>query len=190
MQIDESFRVKAPIQKVWEFLSDIEKLGSCFPEYVKKLERIDHRNYSSTVKAKVGFISATFEGIMTITKEEPPYRLEWVTKGKDSLIASVVNQKNSFYLKPLSEGETEVVYKAETNVGGKLATVGDKVIRGKAKQLALEFTQIVRQRLEEPGELEEENKKGRLRWISNTLNQRLLKRLVLYFRDIVWRGGK
>lgn len=151
MLIEEVFVVKAPIKKIWDFLMDIKNISSLFPQYIENIEVIDERNFIGIVKVKVSFLSATFKGLMTITDIDPPHRLESICKGKAPLVGSTVNQKNYLYLKEISENETEVRYKSELSVAGRLSTLGERVIRGKAKDIGKEFASAVKERLE--GEL-------------------------------------
>jgi carbon monoxide dehydrogenase subunit G len=149
MLIEEVFVVKAPIQKVWDFLIDIKSLSSLFPQYIKDIQIIDEKNFVGTVKVKVAFLSATFKGSMTITDIDPPRRLESICKGKAPLVGSTVSQKNYLYLKEISDNETEVRYRSEINVVGRLSTLGERAIRGKAKEIGKEFVLAIKNRLED-----------------------------------------
>ena len=57
MLVEDKFTVKAPIQKVWDYLVDPETMGSCVPG-CEKVGVIDERTYLTIVEAKVGPISA------------------------------------------------------------------------------------------------------------------------------------
>ncbi|NIM96673.1 MAG: carbon monoxide dehydrogenase, partial [candidate division Zixibacteria bacterium] len=48
MRVEERFRVKAPIERVWEFMLDPERIGPCIPGY-EKIEVLGENVYGSSV---------------------------------------------------------------------------------------------------------------------------------------------
>jgi carbon monoxide dehydrogenase subunit G len=51
--------------------------------------------------------------------------------------------------KSLSENETEISYRSEVMVVGKLATFGERIMRAKSKDLGKEFANNVQKKLEQ-----------------------------------------
>ncbi len=147
MLIEEKFSVKAPIEKVWDFLLDAPKLASCVPG-CEGVEAVDENTYLTSVKAKVGPISARFKIRLTITEKEAPRRLLTTGKGEDSGMASSLTSKNEIILRPLSENETEVNYRSEVSVLGTLGKFGEGIFRKKAKEVGEQFVQALRSKIE------------------------------------------
>src|SRR5215212_8392784 len=56
MVIESSFPVKAPPQKVWDFLIDPEQMVGCVPG-CSKVERLDDNSYRATMSVKVAYIT-------------------------------------------------------------------------------------------------------------------------------------
>ena len=56
MLIEETFAVRAPIEKVWDFLMDPDASGPCVPG-CEKVEVLDDKTYRVRVKTKISFIS-------------------------------------------------------------------------------------------------------------------------------------
>jgi carbon monoxide dehydrogenase subunit G len=104
--------------------------------------------YSVRVKTRVGFLSATFNLAVKIMEAEEPVRLMSVFEGKDSKIASRLKQVNTMELVDVSATRTEIRYKSEVTLMGKLATLGRSVIKGKAKQMMKEFSQKLKMEIE------------------------------------------
>lgn len=71
MLIEEKFVVLAPIQRVWDFMMEPEKITSCIPGCEKIIVR-DEKNYFAAVKAEVGPISVRFEFNTEIVEIAPP----------------------------------------------------------------------------------------------------------------------
>jgi len=147
MLIEEKFTVKAPREKVWAFLMNPNASGPCVPG-CEKIEVLDDKTYRVTVKVKIAFVSLAFNMMVKISEMNPPSHLETLATGEESGMASNIKAKNVLDLISLSEFETEVSYRSEVSLFGKLGTMGQSVVKGKAKQLAREFAEAVRHRLE------------------------------------------
>jgi hypothetical protein len=146
--IEESFTVKAPVQKVWDFLMDLEEMGACVPG-CEAVNPIDDDTFEVTFKVKLAFVTARPTLRITVYEKSPPYHLKSSAKGKDSDRASTFDLKNSLDLKALSDGETEVGLRSEINIAGKLARFGFSIFREKFKQQNREFTLKLKSRLED-----------------------------------------
>lgn len=147
MILEGNFSINAPRQDVWDFLWDIEKMTGCVPG-VEKVQAESDDSYSVLVKTKVGFLSATFNLSVKILEAEPPARLVSVFEGKDSKIASRVKQMNTMELVVLSPSKTEMRYRSDITLMGKLATLGRSVIKGKARQLMKKFSENIKKEIE------------------------------------------
>ena len=147
MKLEDTITVQAPIEKIWNFLLDPVNLSSCIPG-CEKIERLDTHNYTSIIKVRVGPIPATFKIKSAITEITAPNHLVSVSKGDDKGKAGFLHMKSVFDLKALSEDRTEIVGKSEVSIVGRLATFGDRIIRGKAKQLLGTFKEELKGRLE------------------------------------------
>jgi len=145
--IEEKFSVKAPIGKVWDFLLDAPKLASCVPG-CEGVEAIDENNYLTSIKAKVGPISARFKIRLTILEKEKPYRLLTAGKGEDSKMASSLVSKSEIKLNALSEDQTEVNYRSEVSVLGTLGKFGEGIFRKKAQEAGEQFVQALKSKIE------------------------------------------
>ncbi len=139
MLLEDTLRIKAPIQKVWNTLLDIPSLVSCIPG-VEQVTAVDADTYHAVLKAKVSFITATFDMVVTITKRQEPDFIEAKGEGKGQRGLGRVTFVQAVSLKPLSENETEAHYKLEINIVGKLASVGGKVITRKSSEMAEAFS--------------------------------------------------
>ncbi|OGP57112.1 MAG: hypothetical protein A2162_04575 [Deltaproteobacteria bacterium RBG_13_52_11b] len=146
MLLEGRFRLKAPIQKIWDILLEPETLLSCIPG-AEKVERLDERTYDCIVKQKVGPISVKLRFKNVLTKVEPPTHIELEGTGEDVTKLGHFTQKSVADLKEFPGGEVEVSYRSEISITGKLAMFGDRIMRAKAKQVEEEFTKALQQKL-------------------------------------------
>ncbi len=150
MLIEEKFTIKSPIRKSWDFLLNPETVGPCIPGCEKVLATSD-KEYESVIVAKVGPIAVRFK-VKTVIDEIQPYNLiRTVGEGKEVRNLGSFKQKTSIYLNELSKDETEVSYRSEVSVVGRLATFGDRVLRHKANEIGKEFADQINREISEKG---------------------------------------
>jgi carbon monoxide dehydrogenase subunit G len=138
MLIEEKFTIKSPIRESWDFLLNPETIGPCIPGCERIIASSDEE-YESVIKAKVGPIAVRFK-VKTVIDEIQPYTLiRTVGEGKEVRNLGSFKQKTSIHLNELSKDETEVSYRSEVSVVGRLATFGDRVLRHKSSEIGKEF---------------------------------------------------
>src|SRR5919199_4881763 len=147
MVIESSFPVKAPPQKVWDFLVDPTQMVGCVPG-CSKVEQVSENTYRATMSVKVAYISFSATTEVSITRLDPPHELESVARGEDKRLGSNVQIAATLRLTPQQDGGTEVAYRADVSLWGKLGTLGEPIFRQKATQMGREFAQCVQRKLE------------------------------------------
>ena len=145
---DEEFTVNAPADVVWDFFLDPRHLAPCLPG-CESLEVEDAATYRVRLTVKIGFLSTTQTLRVAIVESDRPRHLVSVGRGEDRKLASQVETRTTLDLAP-AEGGTRVRYRSEVRVLGRLGSVGDAVMKVKARQLAGEFAANVRAAIETP----------------------------------------
>ena len=138
MVIEQTLKVKAPIKKVWETMLDVSFLISCIPG-IENVEVIDENNYKAILKAKVSVMTAIFDTDITIIDKREPEYIKVTGEGKGRMGVGRVTFGQEVNLKSLSDNETEVAYKLELNVIGRLASLGGKAIAKKVTEVSEAF---------------------------------------------------
>jgi carbon monoxide dehydrogenase subunit G len=136
MDMTGEYRIPAPRQRVWEALNDPEILKAAIPG-CEELNLLPGNEMEARVKAKVGPVSATFTGKVTLNDLNPPesYRIAGEGKGGAAGFAKGGAEVN------LAEDGADTIlrYSAKADVGGKLAQIGSRLIQGTAKKMADDF---------------------------------------------------
>ena len=145
---EEEFAVSASPDVVWDFLLDPARIAPCLPG-CESLEVEDAKTYRVRLTVKVGFLSTTQSLKVEIVESDRPRHLVSLARGEDRKLASQVEVRNTLDLAPAGSG-TLVRYRSEVRVLGRLGSVGDAVMKIKAKQLAGDFSANVRAALERP----------------------------------------
>lgn len=136
MDMTGEYRIPAPRQRVWEALNDPATLKAAIPG-CEELNKVGDNELEARVKAKVGPVSATFTGKVTLNDLNPPesYRIAGEGKGGAAGYAKGGAEVN------LAEDGSDTIlrYSAKADVGGKLAQIGSRLIQGTAKKMADDF---------------------------------------------------
>ncbi len=136
MEMTGRYQIPAPREKVWAALNDPVVLKACIPG-CEALEKLSDTEMTATVKAKVGPVSATFRGNVTLSNLDPPNGYTITGEGKGGP-AGFAKGGADVALSD-DDGVTLLTYTAKAQVGGKLAQVGARLIDATAKQLADQF---------------------------------------------------
>ena len=136
MEMSGEYNIPAPRQQVWEALNDPEILKACIPG-CQALNKESDTELSATVKSKVGPVSATFKGKVSLSDIDAPNGYKISGEGTGG-VAGFAKGGAEVKLSDAGEG-TLLTYEATGQVGGKLAQIGSRLIDSTAKKMANEF---------------------------------------------------
>lgn len=139
--------VGVPVEKAWDFLIDINKFSSCMPG-IETVTQIDERTFDGIIAATVGPISGKFTFRSTIVDSKPPEELVVRTEGTDSVTGSRMNADVTIKLKEPAADRTQMDYRADVQIQGRLAILGDMILRATAALVLEDFAERLRKELE------------------------------------------
>lgn len=136
MQMQGSRQLSTTAQQAWDALNDPEILKQCIPGCQKFELESDHV-YATLAAIKIGPVSAKFSGKVELSDIQPPksYSLKFEAQG------GVAGHGKGVSHVELIENDNgvELRYTVESQVGGKLAQLGQRLIDGAAKSMADDF---------------------------------------------------
>lgn len=136
MDMTGEYRIPAPRQRVWEALNDPLVLRQAIPG-CEQLDKISDQEMTARVKAKVGPVSATFSGKVTLGDLNPPESYTISGEGSGGVAGFA---KGGARVNLAEDGaDTVLRYEAKADVGGKLAQIGSRLVQGTAKKMADDF---------------------------------------------------
>ena len=138
MILDGRIDLDVPVRKAWDFLIDINKFSTCLPG-IDEIKQIDDKTFDGIISAAVGPISGKFNFRSTILESKPPEQMVVHTVGTDSVTNSTVNADMTVDLRQVSETKSQMDYKADVKINGRLAILGDMVLRATATLILQEF---------------------------------------------------
>jgi carbon monoxide dehydrogenase subunit G len=140
MQIDGKFVVNGKIQQVWDLVLEPGTLASCIPG-AEKIESTDNKTYNCLVKQSVGPITVRLQFVVNLTEITPPTYVKAVGRGEALGKLGTFGIDLVVHLAEQQGIMTEIEYKADVSMVGKLATFGERIMRAKVKSVGEQFTQ-------------------------------------------------
>lgn len=137
MELNGSYTFAAPREVIWDALMDPEVLAKILPG-VEKLDKVSDSEYEGVMNVRVGPVQGRFKGVVTMTNLQPPERFHLDVNGRGA--AGYVKGSGDAVLTE-EEGKTILTYEGSGDVGGKIASVGQRLVETTGKS-------IVRQGLE------------------------------------------
>ena len=149
MKLDGRIDIAAPPGAVWAVLIDPLSLAGCVPG-VEAVRQVDDRTFEGEISASVGPKSADFAFRSVIGRADFPTDLEVTATGSDSLTGSTLTADVHAGLETPDGATTRLVYRADVRISGRLAILGDMVVRATAGMIIGEVARCLRARLEAP----------------------------------------
>ncbi|WP_404383953.1 CoxG family protein [Caenispirillum salinarum] len=140
MDITGEYLIPTDRKTVWDAINDPEMLKACIPG-CQELTETDEGpvgGYAAKVQAKIGPVKATFNGHVRLENVQEPESYTIVGEGKGGA-AGFAKGGADVWLEEVDAGNTKLTYKADAQVGGKLAQLGSRLIQGTAKKYADDF---------------------------------------------------
>ncbi|MBL8907883.1 MAG: carbon monoxide dehydrogenase subunit G [Rhizobiales bacterium] len=128
--------IPVPREAVWTALNDPEILRQAIPG-CEEISKNSDTDFTARVVAKVGPVKAHFTGEVQLTDLDPPNGYTISGEGKGGL-AGFAKGGAVVKLEDVPEG-TKLIYDVEAHVGGKLASLGSRLIDSTAKSMATQF---------------------------------------------------
>jgi carbon monoxide dehydrogenase subunit G len=148
--IKETFRVQAPVDRVWRYLVDPTQVVNCLPGAELTGDE-GERVYLGKVKVKVGPVTASYSGRARLTDvNDAEHVVRMDAEGRESGGAGSAKLRMTSRVTAHPEGGVEVRVEAEVDVAGKIVQFGRGMIEAVSKQLFKDFVGCVRAALESP----------------------------------------
>ncbi len=148
MELTGTRTIAADRTTIWAHLNSAETLMACIPG-CEQLIGNPEDGFDAVVKQKVGPVKATFKGRVTLSDIDEPssYRLSGEGKGG---VAGFAKGGAFVTLTDAEDGNTQLSYEVEARVGGKLAQLGSRIIRGFARKMTDRFFERFQEVVEDP----------------------------------------
>jgi carbon monoxide dehydrogenase subunit G len=147
IEIVETLQVDAPVDRVWRFVIDPERVVGCMPGATLD-EVVDERNFLGTVKVKVGAITVSYKGKVRFTEVDEANRALQITAEGRETGGGTAKGVISLRVSELQAGRAELVTEATVDLTGRIMQVGRGMIQGVSHQLFKQFASSAKRLLE------------------------------------------
>jgi len=153
MQLENSFQVSAPPDKVFAYLLDINKVVGCVPG-AELTEVVDESTFKGKVKVKVGPITVAYSGTARIAERDESERMATLSaEGRET--TGPGSARASAQMRVQTAGENSLVtITTEYHVAGRVAQFGRGVMEDVSRRLIQEMATCIQANVEadEPSE--------------------------------------
>jgi hypothetical protein len=151
MKVSGSYTLPVAPERAYQLLQDPAILAQAIPG-CESLERIGPHEYRMKMKVLLAALSGQFEGKVRITDQSPPTSFRIIVEGSSRIgflkgdgVLKLVPRYTDYISPsaeapiPAAEVTTVVCYEGDTQVGGTIAAVGQRLIDGTAKMMIKKF---------------------------------------------------
>jgi carbon monoxide dehydrogenase subunit G len=150
MQFSGEIRITASREAVYAKLRDATFFASCV-EGIGALEERTPTSYGAVMQTRIAYIRFTFAVDVELLREQPPELVEARVEGKPS---GMVGRLTATSLATLAQdgAETVITYRLEAALTGRLGSLGQPVLKAKAREMEKQFAANLRQAFAPAGE--------------------------------------
>jgi uncharacterized protein len=135
VKIEGSYTFNAPRDKVWQTLLDPNIMAQCMPG-CESLSEIAPDQYEATMKVGVASVKGSYKGKVSIKDKQPPSH--YVLTGEGSGGPGFMRGAVAIDLEE-QNGQTLLRYSTDAQVGGLIASIGQRMLNGVAKMMVDQF---------------------------------------------------
>jgi uncharacterized protein len=135
--------LNAPRDRVWQLLNDPAFLKVCLPG-CESMEATGPDQYQATLTVGIAAVKGKYTGSVSLSEKEPPQRFTMRVEGKGT--GGFMQGTGLLELADDPQG-TKVTYQGDVQVGGPIASVGQRLLDGAAKMMVGQFFTAVNAQL-------------------------------------------
>jgi carbon monoxide dehydrogenase subunit G len=147
VELTESRDIRAAPETVWAALFDPEVLRRCIPGCESMTGSVE-TGYKAVVRQKIGPLSATVTGLLTLTDIVEGRSLTITGEGTGGA-AGFAKGSAKVALSPSDTG-TKLDYTVTASVGGRVAQLGSRLVNGFLRRVAEQFFASLQDAVEPP----------------------------------------
>ncbi|MBN9622096.1 MAG: SRPBCC family protein [Actinobacteria bacterium] len=148
MELKDTFTVDVPPERLWEVLTDVERIAPCVPGF--ELEEVEEPDYRGRMKIKVGAIQMQYDATITFAeRDDAARRAVLKAKGKERRGPGAVDATTTAILSG-DGGQTTASMVTEVQVTGRIAQFGRGIIADVSSRLTEKFVANLEQQVLAP----------------------------------------
>lgn len=147
MEIENEFDVPAPVEHVWAYLLDVERVAPCMPG-AELTEVVDDHTWKGKVNMKLGPVSLAFAGTVTMQeRDDQAKRIVLAAKGMEQKGKGAANASVTSWLEQ-GDGVTNVKMRADIHLTGTVAQLSRGLLPEVSRKLTQQFADCLLQSMQ------------------------------------------
>lgn len=143
MLIENQFEVPAPLEHVWNYLLDVEKVAPCMPG-AELTETVDERTWKGKVVVKLGPVSLSFAGTVTMEeRDDAAHRVVLKASGMEQRGKGAAQATVTSWLEP-ADGATRVTISQDITLSGPVAQYSRGMMQDVSARLTEQFAECLK----------------------------------------------
>jgi carbon monoxide dehydrogenase subunit G len=137
--MENEFTVAAPVEDLWAYLLDVERVAPCMPG-AELTDVVDDTTWKGKVNVKFGPMALSFAGTVTIKeRDDASHRIVLAAKGMEQRGKGAANASVTSWLEPGGGEKTIVKMQADIMLSGAVAQLSRGLLPEVSKKLTREF---------------------------------------------------
>jgi carbon monoxide dehydrogenase subunit G len=142
MRFSGELSVPAAREAVFDRFRDAPFFASCV-EGVGELSEVAPDRYAARFTTKIAYIRFEFDVTVDIVRAERPHAIEARIEGKPHGVVGRLSANSTASFEE-EGGATRVIYNIEANLTGRLGSIGQPVLKSKAREMEKQFVEKIR----------------------------------------------
>jgi carbon monoxide dehydrogenase subunit G len=153
MKIEGEYLFDGTREAVWERIRDPQVLASALPG-TQSMQQISDVEYEGKMNVRIGPVAGVFAGRVVVSDENPPESATLAVEGRGA--PGLVEGSGRVRLTEQGPNQTLLSYEGELQVGGKLASVGQRLMDSVSKSIIRQGLESINVMLQPPAAPEAE----------------------------------
>jgi carbon monoxide dehydrogenase subunit G len=145
MKLEGDYVFNGPRQEVWEMLNDPNVLATCLPG-TQSLNKTSENEYEGTINVRIGPVNGAFSGKLVVSDQVPPKTCTLTVEGRGA--PGFAKGVGHVVLEEQADNKTFFKYDGDVQIGGKLASVGQRLFDSVAKSMVRQGLEAMDKALE------------------------------------------
>ncbi len=145
MKLDGEYVFNGPREEVWKLVRDPDVLASALPG-TQSLEKVSENEYEGDINIRMGPVAGVFSGRLVVSNEQPPENCTLSVEGQGK--PGFIKGTGDVNLTDQGDGTTLMAYEGELQIGGRLASVGQRMLDTASKSMIRQGLETLNEALE------------------------------------------
>jgi carbon monoxide dehydrogenase subunit G len=145
MKLKGEYIFNGPREQVWELVRDPEVLATALPG-TQSLTPVSENEYEGEMNVRVGPVAGVFSGRVVASDEVPPESYTLTVEGKGA--PGFAKGTGHVQLMEQGDGTTLMKYEGEMQIGGRIASVGQRLMDTASRSMIRQGLEALNKALE------------------------------------------